>query len=348
MGRSPSNRLAFFVALMVLTVGLVGCLDEESKPDRSDWAYEMTGLEALYDKGLTGDNVTVAVIDTGIDMGHDEFDDVNLVGWKDFVDNEDKPYDKIGHGTHVAGIIVAHGDLRGGAYNVNLLVAQVFKDDGTGDSDDVARAVRWATDQGADIITMSLGGGRMPILGTDAEDAVDEAIDKGVYVVAAAGNSQDDDDSEDDVKSPASVERVIAVGAIDSSSKLAPFSEHGDNEGLPLYPFDDREDPHKKVELVAPGVKVVSAWTGGKYATASGTSQATPFVAATLALLLEAYPEYKRGHDGDPDDDDSANIQRMKELLMDSAEKLESQTTPHDDGYGYGLIRADKAFEDWA
>lgn len=337
------------VAAMVIVLGTTGCLNDPTKPDRSEWAYDMTGLEALYDKGLTGDNVTVAVIDTGIDMGHDEFDDLNLVGWKDFVKSEEKPYDKVGHGTHVAGIIVAHGDLRGGAYNVNLLVAQVFKDDGTGNSDDVAAAVRWATDEGADIITLSLGSNNTIILGTDAEDAVDEAIDKGVYVVAAAGNNQEED-PDDDVKSPASVERVIAVGAIDSSKELAPFSKHGDNEGIPLYPFDDREDPNKKVELVAPGVSIVSTWTGGDYARAAGTSQATPFVTSVLALLLEAYPQYKRAFDGDPDDDDSTNIERMKDLLMDSAEKLDGQTTPHDDGYGYGygLVRADEAFEDWA
>lgn len=343
MGRSPPISLAIMVAVMVIAVAMTGCLDDPTKAQRSDWAYEMTGLEALYDQGLTGDNVTVAVIDTGIDMGHDEFDDVNLVGWRDFVNHEEKPYDNIGHGTHVAGIIVAHNDLRGGAYNVNLLVAQVFQDNGDGDPDHVAAAVRWATDEGADIITLSLGGGRYPVFGTDGEDAVNEAIDQGVFVVAAAGNSQNDDDSEDDVKSPASVERVIAVGAIDSSKELAPFSEHGDNEGLPLYPFDDREDPHKKVELVAPGVKVISAWKGGGYATASGTSQATPFVASALALLLEAYPQYKRANN----DDDSAIIQ-MKDNLMDSAEKLDGQTTPHDDGYGYGLLRADQAFDDWA
>ncbi len=334
--------MAVLTTAVLLFTGLSGCLSDGMPQSRSDWAYDMTGLDALYNKGLTGSNVTLAIIDTGIEIGHDEFDDVHLAGWKDFVYDKESPYDHIGHGTHVAGVIVAHDKLRGGAYNVNLLVAQAFNDDAEGEDSDIADAVRWATAEGADIITMSLGGGAFPVVGDETENAVNDAITEGVFVIAAAGNSQQDDNDDDDVKSPASVDRVIAVGAIDRDKALAPFSEHGDNEGIPYYPLDDRDDPHKKVELVAPGVKVISAWKGGGYAEASGTSQATPFVAAAIALLLEAYPQYKRANNGD----DSAVLQ-MKDHLNDNAEKLPGQETPHDDGYGYGLIRADEAFKDW-
>ena len=174
---------------------------------------------------LTGENVTVAVIDTGVDMGHDEFKHLRLAGWKEFVYGKEQPYDNHGHGSHVAGIIVADDALRGGAIEVDLLVAQVFPDEGKADNSDIAEAVDWATDQGADIITMSLGGESLPGVADDIENAVNEAMDKGVFVVASAGNGQQESDDEDGVKSPASVARV-RVGEWESSwaSPVSPSS----------------------------------------------------------------------------------------------------------------------------
>ena len=140
------------------------------------------------------------------------------------------------------------------------------------------------------------------------------------------------DSGENDVSSPASIEKVIAVGAIDENKRIASFSQGGDNEGLlTRFTFDDRKDPNKKVEVVAPGVDIVSTWTDEGYAEASGTSQAVPFVTSVLALVLEAKPSYMRANED--------KVEDMKEKIMNSAEKLPDQETPHDDHYGYGLIR---------
>jgi serine protease AprX len=345
--------LAGALVLLLLSPALAGCLAE------SDWALDLTGIAKLQQRGLTGKGVKVAVIDTGIDAEHPEFRELvkaQRLLWKDFVNGRQRPYDdsEVGHGTHVAGIIAAQTELvselvngvhlKGAAPGVTLLAIKAVKGTGEGSDDDVASAVDFAVQNGADVLVMSLGGtqGRLSIVGTDTENAVRSALDKGVLVVAAAGNKQHSDDTNDDVATPASVEGVIAVGAVDRDKHIAPFSFKGNNAGK-LGPLGARGDPDKKPEVVAPGVKIVSSAREGRYAIADGTSQATPFVAAAIALLLEAHPEYKRGGAKGG----SQAVEALKNAFALGAEKVGPLAGQggygHDDYYGYGLLRADLA-----
>ena len=153
--------------------------------------------------------------------------------------------------------------------------------------------------------------------------------------VAAAGNEQDDGAT--DVAFPATIEGVLAVGAIDKAGRVAGFSNHGDDQanqctGGSIFQ-SGRCHPHMKPELVAPGVGILSAWSGDAYVRADGTSQATPFVTSVVALMLEA---------GGPLDSRS-DVNVLKRALMDTAKPVDGQALPHDDEAGYGIVQADAA-----
>lgn len=348
MGRA----LGALLPLLFLSAALAGCVAE------SDWALGMTGIAALQGQGLTGAGVKVAIIDTGIDPGHPEFKGLRAT-WRDFVNGQAQPYDDsaVGHGTHVAGIIIAQGDLvqglmngvklKGAAPKVDLIIAKAVAGDGEGRDQDVAAAVSFAVAQGAHVIVMSLGGDPgLLLVGTDTENAVANAVSRGIVVVAAAGNKRNGQEQNDDVASPASVEGVIAVGAVDRDKRIGSFSYQG-SDGCTIGPLGCRRDPHKKPELVAPGVQILSTAKDQRYAIADGTSQATPFVGAAVALLLEAKPQYKAGGSKGGS---RAAVDAIKMALAQSAEKIgplggQQGTLSHDELYGYGLLRADLALQ---
>ncbi len=310
--------------------------------ERTEWAYTVTEIKNLNDLGHDGEGVVVGIVDTGIDTSHPDLDHINVTAWMDYVNGESLPYDDEGHGTMMAGIIAAEGEIDGAAPKVDMVVVKAISSSGTGSSSDVAEGIDFCVDNGADVICLSLGGrGRRFNIGDDTVQACERAIAEGVYVVAAAGNDGEES-GDNDVDSPATAEDVIAVGAIDEDKNIASFSSVGDNNGVSPGPFDDRQDPDKKPELVAPGVDIVSTYLDEKYATGSGTSQATAFVAGGIALLLDANPEWQReGNSGG----DANAVDHFKDVFMDTAEKLD-QITPHDDYYGYGLIQVKDADTD--
>ncbi|PKK85403.1 MAG: hypothetical protein CVT48_05555 [Thermoplasmata archaeon HGW-Thermoplasmata-1] len=328
---------AFMAAALFISASLGGCIGASD----SAWALEMTQISGLNAMGFTGKDITVGIVDTGIDAEHPEFRKDAVVAWLDLVNGKVAPYDDEGHGTHVAGIIAARGassglfhgvNIKGAAPDVKLVVVKAIAADGSGNTADVAAGINFCVEHGADVICLSLGGGTLPILGTSVETACNNAIAKGVFVVAAAGNAYPDSS---DVSSPASAANVIAVGAIDKNRNIYEKSSKGDN-GL----LSRRSDPNKKPELVAPGVMVSSAWSDGEkqtYASATGTSQATPFVAAAIALMLEAMPQYRT--DGENGGHLTA-ITAFKNAFMRTAFKCPGQATPHDNRYGYGLLQA--------
>ena len=315
------------------------------------FAYEGLGFDALLASGLSGFGVDVCVVDSGIDPTHPAFAhlvDRGPLRWADFTtEASPDPIDTHGHGTHVAGIIAMNDALTGGAPFVNLLIARVFTESGGTDNVTIANAVDWCRTEGADVISMSLGGLTSPAIEAwlqldpaASEEAVQRALDAGIYVVAAAGNTE----LNRDVATPANVPGVIAVGALNQDLETkAAFSQSGLNEG-PIV--GTREDPDKKPEVSAPGVSITSAMApmstlscGALYCALNGTSQATPFVTAALALVLEAIPELQ------PEQTTSAdraeNVGLVKQALSESTEALSGQTVPHDDGVGYGLVKAD-------
>ena len=155
-----------------------------------------------------GEGIIVAVLDTGIDTDHPDLVG-NIVACKTFVDRTTTCEDDNGHGTHVAGTIAANGSIIGVAPKAKIMAIKVLNKRGRGYTDDIAAGIEYAADNGADIISMSLGGGYSSFIG----DAVDYATSKGVLVIASAGNSGP---GEDTIGYPAANSGVVAVAAFDS------------------------------------------------------------------------------------------------------------------------------------
>ena len=217
--------------------------------------------------GTTGGGTTVAVIDTGVDLDHPEFAGRIVAGY-DFVDNDSIADDGDGHGTHVAGIIAGANDgqgITGVAHNTSIMPLRVLDNDGNGWVSDIISAVRWAADNGADVINLSLGGdGSSQAMA----DAIRYASQRGSVVVMASGNTGR---NSPDYPAAHAINHGIAVGAANSDQFLAGFSNRAGSTPLDY--------------VTAPGVNIYSAVPGGGYDTFNGTSMAAPHVAGVAALL---------------------------------------------------------------
>ena len=287
-----------------------------------------------------GSGVKVCIVDSGIDTSHPDLSGMNLVQWRDFVNNQEEPYDDQGHGTSMAGILVSNGWMKGVAPKVDLYVAKALSGNGSGDDGDVAEAIDWCVDQGVNIISLSLGGAPglipfNPFSGRDSGDAAGDAADQGIVVIAAAGNDGGPDD-DGDVAHPSSERLVISVGGVTQDGSHWSGSSIGDNNGN-LFPIIlPRQDPHKKPEIVAPaqGVPVIN--NQGTWSIVDGTSAATVFVTGAVALLLEAQPSLS----GNNSSGSSDTVIQIKQAIMDSSKPLPSQDG-HDDNYGYGMLQLD-------
>ena len=303
---------------------------------------EMTGLDRV--DGFEGSGVKICIVDTGIDISHPDLEFANIIGWNDLISGSVSPYDDEGHGTAMVGIIASKGGLNGVSPKADLLIAKAISDDGSGTDSTIADAVDWCVDEGADIISLSLGGSQgfgSGFFTTDQlEESVQEAIDLGVYVVAAAGNDGEDDDG--DVESPGSVEDVICVGAVTRTSSIWSGSSVGDNNGrLWPNPILPRQDPDKKPEIVAPGHEVPvlmarSTGSGTWWGWSSGTSAATAWVSGSIAIFLEANPDMKR----DGAQGGVSAISNLKMIISQNSE-MKNDQEDHDEHYGYGLLRID-------
>ena len=326
---------AGYLAAVVLSDGAILLRPSEVALERHSTYHELINP---VPESMTGAGVTACIVDSGIALDHEDLEGVNLVGWKDFINGNGDPYDDHGHGTSMAGLLVANGWLKGVAKNVDLLVAKALGADGSGSDTLVADAVDWCVENGAHVISLSLGGAPniLPFSvgsGRTSGDAANDAIDAGIYVVAAAGNDGEDDDG--DVAHPSSEAGVISVGGVTIKGTHWPGSSKGDNNGriLPLPILIPRGDPNKKPEIVAPAEGVPVLLEDGGWGIADGTSAATVYVTGALCLLLEQKPDLKAGGTQNGAD----NVDAVKRWLKDSAVPEEGQAT-HDDYYGYGLL----------
>lgn len=248
-----------------------------------------------HDKGLEGEGVTVAIIDTGVSPHYDLIRPKNrIIGFKDFIDNQNRPYDDNGHGTHIAGIIAGNGYASRGRYvgvapKSNILAVKALDRNGGGSTSKVIEAISYVIETkdqyNTKIINLSIG---TPANSTCENDplckAVNMAIKAGLIVVVAAGNSGP---SKGTILSPGTNRNVITVGAVDdkrtidtSDDTIADFSSRGPTlDGI------------KKPDLVAPGVNINSLSSNklDSYVPLSGTSMATPLVSGTIALLFSEY-----------------------------------------------------------
>ena len=217
--------------------------------------------------GATGQGVVVAVIDTGVDLDHREFAGRIVQGY-DFVDNDIFADDGNGHGTHVAGTIAGAYDdfgVTGVAFNSQIMPVRVLGSDGSGYTSDVISGIRFAADNNADVINLSLGGGGYS---QSMADAIEYATNRGSVVVMAAGNSGA---ISPEYPAAHAINYGLAVGAVDQYENLASFSNLAGSTAIDY--------------VTAPGVDVYSSIPGDRYAYYSGTSMATPHVAGAAALL---------------------------------------------------------------
>ena len=343
------STLAFILVASVIFLWLRSVADEiligGPPPTLTGWEQsyqELTGFDEV--SGLDGSGVVVCVVDSGIEMDHPDLTHLALAGWFDVINGQNEPYDDEGHGTAMAGIIVAKNGLTGNAQGVDLLVAKAIDSNGQGTDTGIAEAVDWCADNQADIISLSLGGeGGISIGGitTDQlENAVQDALEQGIFVVAAAGNDGGQDD-DGDVSSPGSVEDVICVGGVTRLGNVWSGSSEGDNDGRLWPPMLPRSDPDMKPEILGPGAEVPILFAGGSgdgswWGWASGTSAATAWVSGGLAIILEAHPELQReGASGGPN-----AIELIKTKLSDNSQMDDGQSE-HDDRFGYGIFRID-------
>ena len=290
--------------------------------------------------GYSGAGVNVCIVDTGMELNHPDLEGFDVTGWIDIVQGKSNPYDDHGHGTNMAGILVANGWINGIAKEVNLYVAKALLANGSGYEEDVVAGIDWCIGQNVSIISLSLGGGQdlFPLPSSNSrtiEDSVNDATARGIFVVAAAGNDGGDDD-DGDVASPGSERRVICVGGVTQSGGHWSKSSTGSNGFNAFPPKFPRGDPDKKPELVAPAKDVPVLNTQGTWSASSGTSAATVYVTGAIALLLEAQPQLaSNGSSGDV-----STIDEVKDWIMQSVQPKEGQSE-HDDDYGYGLLDID-------
>ncbi|MBX3411586.1 MAG: S8 family peptidase [Pirellulales bacterium] len=271
-----------------------------------DWGLSLYGVPEQW-RDSRGAGVTVAVLDTGIDEGHPDLASA-VVGARDFTRSPSGPIDRVGHGTHVAGTIGARQNelgVVGVAPECRLLVAKVLGDSGSGSGASVSAGIDWACEQGADILSLSLGS---PQPSEEIRGAIARASGAGKIILCAAGNEGRDDA----VNYPARWSDTIAVGAVDRNGRLASFSSRG-----------------PEVDLCAPGQDVLSTYLRGGYAKLSGTSMATPFVSGVVALMLA---KHRRQRGRTPVEE---RVQVVEHLLRTA---IDAGPTGKDPQYGYGLI----------
>lgn len=259
-----------------------------------DQSVPMIGAPTAWERGLTGRGVTVAVLDSGLDMTHPDF--TGRVGaFANFVADLETDDDLVGHGTHVASIVAgsgaaSDGKYRGVAPDANLVIGKVCNLDFCPFSAIIAGMEWAAVEQQAGVINMSLGGwndaGLDPL-----EQAVEElSASTGALFVVAAGN--DYCGLRSTVGSPATAPSALAVGAVGRDGLVADFSSCGPSA----------DNAAAKPEITAPGVDIVAARAADgifppnadnpSYTTLSGTSMATPHVAGAAALLAQQHPDW--------------------------------------------------------
>lgn len=315
------------------------------KPSDALIESEQTYRELInLPSGYSGSGVNVCIVDTGMELNHPDLEGFDVAAWVDIVQGKSNPYDDHGHGTNMAGILVANGWINGIAKDVNLYVAKALLANGSGYEEDVVAGIDWCIGQNVSIISLSLGGGQdlFPLPssnGRTIEDSVNDATARGIFVIAAAGNDGGEND-DGDVASPGSERRVICVGGVTLSGDHWAKSSTGNN-GFSAIPFKlPRGDPDKKPELVAPAKDVPVLNTQGTWSSSSGTSAATVYVTGAIAILLEAHPELaSNGTSGDV-----STIDEVKDWIMQSVQPQDGQSD-HDNDYGYGLLDIEALLE---
>jgi trimeric autotransporter adhesin len=261
----------------------------------SQWNQNMVNAPAAWQQGHVGSGIIVAVIDSGVNYRHADLDgniwtnareiagngiddDQNgyiddVRGW-DFVQNDNNPMDVFGHGTHLAGTIAAENNglgVTGVAYGARIMPVRVLGNDGRGSYANIARGVRYAVDNGARVINLSLGGGGGSVL---LDGAIAYAAQKGVMVVIAAGNEGADAPN---YPGRLATRYGVVVGGVTQERREYLQSNRSGTDHTLRY-------------IVAPATNILSTAVSGGYQLMSGTSMAAAHVSGVVALMLGANP----------------------------------------------------------
>ncbi|MGW2558613.1 S8 family peptidase [Streptomyces sp. NPDC001514] len=250
--------------------------------DEQNWTWGLQAIRANL-SSLTGRDVKIAVLDTGVDTDHPD-----LVGrieaTTSFVPGE-VVEDGNGHGTHCIGTAAGsanpqQGPRYGVACDARILAAKVLSNAGSGPDGQILAGMAWAVARGARVISMSLGARVRPgeLFPQTYEKLAQRALERGTVIVAAAGNDSGRPPRIEPVSRPANCPSIVAVSALDKALTPSFFSNGGIN------------GQGGEINIAAPGRDVRSAAPGGGYQSLSGTSMATPHVAGVLALLAQGNP----------------------------------------------------------
>jgi len=272
--------------------------------------YGITMVQANQVSDVNSSNRKVCIMDTGYTLNHVDLPSSGVTGNDKAGSNSTGNWynDGNGHGTHVAGTIAAIGGNGQGVVGVNpsgtlgLHIVKVFKDDGNwGYGSDLVIALEQCVSAGANVVSMSLGGGGSSFA---EQSAFDSANSQGVLSIAAAGN-----DGDGGFSYPASYSSVVSVAAVDSAGNKANFSQF-----------------NSQVEIAAPGVNVNSTWNNGGYNAISGTSMATPHVSGVAALIWGHHP--------------TCSNQQVRDAMNQSAEDRGAAGRDSSYGYGIVKAKA--------
>jgi thermitase len=234
----------------------------------NQWSHrsQFTNSEAAWDVTTGGADIIIAVLDTGLELTHEDVSNRIISGY-DFHNNDSDPTDDHGHGTRITGVAAATGNnitgVSGFDWKAKIMPVKVMSSTGAGSWSVVAKGLTWAADNGANVINMSLGGS--PSL--SIQSAVEYAASKNVVMAAGTGN-----DGQEVKRYPAAYPEVMAVGSV-YKDKLSAFSNHGDH-----------------LSVVAPGEGIHTINLNNSYGLTAGTSAASPHVAGLASLVWAANP----------------------------------------------------------
>ncbi|MEA4896411.1 MAG: S8 family serine peptidase [Oscillospiraceae bacterium] len=268
------------------------------------WSIGYLGISSAWDAGYNGEGVKIAVIDSGVNTGHEDLAGANIADGYNVIDGTDNVRDDMGHGTFICGLISADRNngrgIAGFCTDATIIPIKCFGESKETSSSYLIRSIYVAIDDyGCDVINLSSG---MAENVRSLEDAVEYAAGKGVIVVASAGN-----DGNSMLNYPAAYDCVVGVGAVDQNGQVASFSEK-----------------NRSVFVVAPGVNLISLKTtqNNMYEIGAGTSYSAPFVSVAAAILKQY--------------DLSATVDDFMEILK--ASSIDGGIKGYDTSYGYGSL----------
>lgn len=272
------------------------------------WNLTQIDIEKGWELTEGAKDVIIAIIDTGVDVKHQDLKEKTLAGYNVFDGSRDVT-DTHGHGTHVAGIAAAVTNnikgIAGIAKKNKILPIKVLNEKGEGTSFEVAEGIRYAVDNGASVINLSLGDYYDSRV---LKEAVQYAYENDVVIVAASGN-----DNSGEPMYPAKYKQVLTVGAVNEERKRSFFSNYGNH-----------------LDVAAPGEHIPSTFPDDYYVIMSGTSMAAPHVAGLAALIRSVNPRLSN--------------EEIYDIIRKTANDLGKKG--RDPYYGYGEINIEKALKE--